>query len=77
VTNGELTDAMELARHGAHTFHGLLTRTAATIIHNTSTPTTTIARIFRDDFAADVTKFPATTSIIKIPATTAPPTIHP
>jgi hypothetical protein len=31
VTNGELTDAMELARHGAHTFHGLLTRTAATI----------------------------------------------
>jgi hypothetical protein len=31
VTNGELTDTMELARHGAHTFHGLLTRTAATI----------------------------------------------
>lgn len=31
VTNGELTDAMELARHGAHTVHGLITRTAATI----------------------------------------------
>lgn len=31
VTNGELTDAMDLARHGAHTFHGLLARTAATI----------------------------------------------
>jgi len=31
VTNGELTDLMELARHGAHTFHGLLARTAATI----------------------------------------------
>lgn len=31
VTFGELTDRMELARHGAHTFWGLLTRTAATI----------------------------------------------
>lgn len=31
TTFGELTDTMELARHGAHTFHGLLTRTAATI----------------------------------------------
>jgi hypothetical protein len=31
TTFGELTDRMELARHGAHTFHGLLTRTAATI----------------------------------------------
>lgn len=28
---GEITDRMELARHGAHTFWGLLTRTAATI----------------------------------------------
>ncbi len=31
VTIGELTDRMELARHGAHTFWGLLTSTAATI----------------------------------------------
>lgn len=31
TTFRELTDTMELARHGAHTFHGLLTRTAATI----------------------------------------------
>ena len=31
TTFGELTNAMDLARHGAHTFHGLLTRTAATI----------------------------------------------
>ena len=31
TTFGELTDTMDLARHGAHTFHGLLTRTAATI----------------------------------------------
>jgi hypothetical protein len=31
TTFGELTDTMELARHGARTFHGLLTRTAATI----------------------------------------------
>lgn len=31
TTFGELTDIMELARHGAHTFHGLLARTAATI----------------------------------------------
>lgn len=31
TTFRELTDTMELARHGAHTFHGLLTRTAAAI----------------------------------------------
>lgn len=31
TTFRELTDTMELARHGAHTFHGLLARTAATI----------------------------------------------
>ncbi len=31
ATFGEITDRMELARHGAHTFWGLLTRTAATI----------------------------------------------
>lgn len=31
----EITDTMELARHGAHTFHGLLTRTAATIAAHT------------------------------------------
>ena len=31
TTFGEITDTMELARHGAHTFHGLLARTAATI----------------------------------------------
>ena len=35
VTVGELTDRMELARHGAHTFWGLLTRTAATIAAHT------------------------------------------
>jgi hypothetical protein len=35
VTFGELTDQMELARHGAHTFWGLLTRTAATIAAHT------------------------------------------
>ena len=27
----EITDQMELAQHGAHTFEGLLTRTAATL----------------------------------------------
>src|SRR6266851_52854 len=32
---GEVTDLMELARHGAHTFWGLLTRTAATIAAHT------------------------------------------
>jgi hypothetical protein len=32
---GELTDRMDLARHGAHTFWGLLTRTAATIAAHT------------------------------------------
>ena len=31
TTFSEITDRMELARHGAHTFWGLLTRTAATI----------------------------------------------
>jgi hypothetical protein len=31
TTFQEITDQMELARHGAHTFWGLLTRTAATI----------------------------------------------
>ena len=32
---GELTDRMDLARHGAHTFWGLLTRTAAVIAAHT------------------------------------------
>src|SRR6516165_2620681 len=32
---GEITNLMELARHGAHTFWGLLTRTAATIAAHT------------------------------------------
>lgn len=31
----EITDQMELARHGAHTFWGLLTRTAAAIAAHT------------------------------------------
>ena len=31
----EITEQMELARHGAHTFWGLLTRTAATIAAHT------------------------------------------
>ena len=31
TTFSEITDRMELVRHGAHTFWGLLTRTAATI----------------------------------------------
>jgi hypothetical protein len=35
TTFKELTDQMELARHGAHTFWGLLTRTAATIAAHT------------------------------------------
>jgi hypothetical protein len=35
TTFGEITDQMELARHGAHTFWGLLTRTAATIAAHT------------------------------------------
>jgi hypothetical protein len=35
ATFGEITDLMELARHGAHTFWGLLTRTAATIAAHT------------------------------------------
>jgi len=33
---GEITDQMGLTRHGAHTFWGLLTRTAATIAAHTS-----------------------------------------
>jgi hypothetical protein len=35
TTFSEVTDQMELARHGAHTFWGLLTRTAATIAAHT------------------------------------------
>jgi Transposase DDE domain len=35
TTFSEITDQMELARHGAHTFRGLLTRTAATIAAHT------------------------------------------
>ncbi len=35
TTFGEITDHMELARHGAHTFWGLLTRIAATIAAHT------------------------------------------
>jgi DDE family transposase len=35
TTFGEITDLMGLARHGAHTFWGLLTRTAATIAAHT------------------------------------------
>ena len=35
ATFGEITDRMELARHGAHTSWGLLTRTAATIAAHT------------------------------------------
>ena len=35
----EITDRMELARHGAHSFWGLLTRTAATIAAHTLLPT--------------------------------------
>ena len=31
----EITDQMDLARHGAHTFHGLLTRTVAAIAAHT------------------------------------------
>lgn len=31
----EITDQMELARHGAHCFEGLLTRTAATLAAHT------------------------------------------
>lgn len=45
VTFGELTDRMELARHGAHTFWGLLTRTAATIAAHT------LLRVCRTDLA--------------------------
>ena len=35
TTFSAITDRMELARHGAHTFWGLLTRTAATIAAHT------------------------------------------
>ena len=35
TTFAEITDLMGLARHGAHTFWGLLTRTAATIAAHT------------------------------------------
>jgi hypothetical protein len=35
TTFSEITVQMELARHGAHTFWGLLTRTAATIAAHT------------------------------------------
>ena len=35
TTFGEITDLLGLARHGAHTFCGLLTRTAATIAAHT------------------------------------------
>ena len=35
TTFGEITDQMGLTRHGAHTFWGLLTRTAATIAAHT------------------------------------------
>jgi hypothetical protein len=35
TTFGEITDRMELARHGAYSFWGLLTRTAATIAAHT------------------------------------------
>lgn len=35
TTFGDITDRLELARHGAHTFWGLLTRTAATICAHT------------------------------------------
>jgi len=38
TTFSEITDHMELARHGAHTFWGLLTRTAATIAAHTLHP---------------------------------------
>jgi hypothetical protein len=37
TTLGEITegDGLRLARHGAHTFWGLLTRTAATLLAHT------------------------------------------
>jgi hypothetical protein len=35
TTFSEITDRMELARHGAHSFWGLLARTAATIAAHT------------------------------------------
>ena len=35
ATFKEITDQMELARHGAHCFEGLLTRTAATLAAHT------------------------------------------
>ena len=47
VTFGELTDRMELARHGAHTFWGLLTRTAATIAAHTLLRVTSLNPLLR------------------------------
>jgi len=35
----EITDQMEPARHGAHTFEGLLARTVATLVAHTLLPT--------------------------------------
>ena len=35
TTFKEITDQMELARHGAHTFEGLLTRTVAVLAAHT------------------------------------------
>jgi hypothetical protein len=35
TSSKEITDQMELARHGAHTLDGLLTRTAATLAAHT------------------------------------------
>jgi hypothetical protein len=35
TTNGEITEQLGLARHRAHTFWGLLTRTAATVCAHT------------------------------------------
>ena len=45
ITFGELTDRMELSRHGAHTFWGLLTRTAAVVAAHT------LLRVCRADLA--------------------------
>jgi hypothetical protein len=43
TTFGEITDQMELARHGAHTFWGLLTRTASIIAAHTLNRIMTLA----------------------------------
>jgi len=45
ATFGEITDLMELARHGADSFWGLLTRTAAAIAAHTA------RRVCRADLA--------------------------